>query len=95
VYRAPFPPDAKERRAAQSKLLNVATCHKQALWPRKCRAIPSDILWSVGTPLLRSFCSAEHELRFSSVNRAGLFAADVMFIYIFTKNELGLTHRDN
>jgi len=35
------------------------------------------------------------ELRFSSANGAGLITADVMFIYIFTKNELGLTHRDN
>jgi len=36
-----------------------------------------------------------HELRFSSANGVGLFTADVMFIYIFTKNELDLTHRDN
>jgi len=36
-----------------------------------------------------------HELHFSSANGAGLFTADVMFIYIFTKNELGLTYRDN
>jgi len=35
------------------------------------------------------------KLRFSSANGAGLFTADVMFIYIFMKNELGLTHRDN
>ena len=35
-----------------------------------------------------------HELRFSSANGVGLFTADVMFIYIFTKNELDLTHRD-
>jgi len=37
----------------------------------------------------------ELKLRFSSANGAGLFTADVMFIYIFTKNELGLTLTDN
>jgi len=35
------------------------------------------------------------ELRFSSANGAGLFTADVMFIYIFTKNGISVTHRDN
>jgi len=28
------------------------------------------------------------ELRFSSANRAGLFTADVMFIYIFVLNDI-------
>ena len=31
---------------------------------------------------------------FSSANGAGLFTAEVMFIYIFTKNGIGLMHKD-
>jgi len=35
------------------------------------------------------------KLHFSTANGARLFTADVMFIYVFTKNDIGLTHRDN
>ena len=34
-----------------------------------------------------------YELRFSTANVAELFTADVIFSYIFTKNNVDLTHR--
>jgi len=36
----------------------------------------------------------QQKLRFLTANGAGLFTAEVMFIYIFAKNDIGLTHRD-